>query len=197
VTRTQSNSKERTTTYATDADFCRIFKEDMESLYSLSLMLTADPDKAEQVFVSGLDDCSAGNPIFKEWARSWARRAIIKSAVRLIAPVPVYGNAVAKAVVIGDRKAMSPELPPEISAVVGLRSFDRFAFILSVLEGYSDQDSALLLGCTRQALIEARIRAEQEIARSVVREHDAAAAELKNQDSAIKLNFLTPLATPA
>jgi hypothetical protein len=197
VTRTQPNSKERTTTYATSADFCRIFKEDMESLYSLSLVLTADPDKAEQVFVSGLDDCSAGNPVFKEWARSWARRAIVKSAVRLIAPVPVYGNAVAKAVPIGDREPMSPELPAEISAVVGLRSFDRFAFVLSVLEGYSDQDSALLLGCTRQALIEARIRAEQEIARSVVREHDAAAAGLKNQDSAIKLNFLTPLATPA
>ena len=198
MTRVQPNSKERTTTYATGADFCRIFKEDMESLYSLSLVLTANPDKAEQVFVSGLDDCSAGNPVFKEWARSWARRAIIKSAVRLIAPVPVYGNAVAKAgVPLGDRKGMSPELSPEISAVVGLRSFDRFAFILSVLEGYTDQDSALLLGCTRQALIEARIRAEQEIARSVVREHDAAAAELKNQDSAIKLNFPMPMATPA
>jgi hypothetical protein len=168
----------------------------MESLYSLSLMLTADPDKAEQVFVSGLDACSVGNPIFKEWARSWARRAIVKSAVRLIAPVPVYGNAAKTAVPIGDRKAMSPELPPEISAVVGLRSFDRLAFVLSVLEGYSDQDSGLLLGCTRQALIEARIRAEQEIARSVVREHDVAAG-LKNKDSAIKLNFLTPLATPA
>ena len=197
MTRTQPNSNERTTTYATGADFCRIFKEDMESLYSLSLVLTADPDKAEQVFVSGLDDCSVGNPVFKEWARSWARRAIIKSAVRLIAAVPVYGNAAKAVVPIGDRKPMSPELPPEISAVVGLRSFDRLAFVLSVLEGYSDQDSALLLGCTRQALIEARIRAEQEIARSVVREHDAAAGGLKNQDSAIKLNFLTPLATPA
>jgi hypothetical protein len=170
----------------------------MTDLYSLSLMLAADPEKAEQLFVSGLDDCSAVNPVFKEWARSWARRVIIKNAVRLIAPVPVYGNGVAKAIITaGDRKPMSPELRPEISAVISLRSFDRFAFVLSVLEGYSDQDSALLLGCTRQALIEARVRAEREIARSVVREHDPAATRQQNEDSAIKLAFQTPLATSA
>src|SRR5690242_9929224 len=95
----QPSSKQRTTTYATGSDFCRIFKEDMTDLYSLSLMLAGDPEKAEQLFVSGLDDCSTGNPVFKEWARSWARRAIVKNAVRLIAPVPVYGNGVTKAVV--------------------------------------------------------------------------------------------------
>jgi len=192
----QLSSKQRTATYATGSDFCRIFKEDMTDLYSLSLILAADQEKAELLFVSGLDDCSAGNPVFREWARSWARRAIIKNAVRLIAPVPVYGNTVAKAVVpIVDRKPISPELPAKISAVVGLRSFDRFAFVLSVLEGYSDQDSALLLSCTRQALIEARVRAEQEIARSAVREHDRATK--LNRDSAIKLTFSTPVATPA
>jgi len=194
----QPSSKQRTTTYATGSDFCRIFKEDMTDLYSLSLMLAADPEKAEQLFVSGLDDCSTGNPVFKEWARSWARRAIVKNAVRLIAPVPVYGNGVTKAAVTaGDRKPMHPELRPEISAVVSLRSFDRFAFVLSVLEGYSDQDSALLLGCTRQALIEARVRAEQEIARSAVREQNPAVVKLENQDTVIKLAFPTPLATSA
>src|SRR5882672_8406520 len=86
MARTQRSSKERTTTYATRSDFCRIFAEDMDGLYSLSLLLTADTELAEKVFVSGLHDCSAGNPVFKEWAQSWARRVIAKNAVRMIGP---------------------------------------------------------------------------------------------------------------
>src|SRR5260370_11679704 len=58
----------------------------MANLYWLSFILTADPGKAEQCFVSGLDDCSAGNQVFTEWARSWARRTVIKNAIRLISP---------------------------------------------------------------------------------------------------------------
>jgi DNA-directed RNA polymerase specialized sigma24 family protein len=198
VTTTQLSSKERTTTYATGSDFCRIFEEDLKSLYSLSLMLAADHETAERLFVSGLDDCSAGNPVFKEWARSWARRTIIKNAVRLIAPPPASANGVSNTVGSSDTNGAWPELPAEISALLSLSAFERFAFILSVLEGYSDQDSALLLGCTRQALIAARVRAEQEIARSVGAEDGRLAdASLRNQHSVIKLTFPARLATSA
>ena len=193
----QLSSKQRTTTYATSSDFCRIFKEDMDSLYSLSLMLTADTELAEKVFVSGLHDCSEGNPVFKEWARSWARRIIVKNAVRLIVPLPVGSNGGSSAVATNAANRAIPELVPEISAVLGLHSFERFAFVLSVLEGYSDQDSALLLGCTRQTLITARIRAQQNIARSSA-VHDSRAAEnaAKNQDR-MNATFRVALATPA
>ncbi|HEY4679275.1 MAG TPA: hypothetical protein VIJ01_19065 [Candidatus Angelobacter sp.] len=194
MTGTQHSSNERTTTYATSADFCRIFKEDMTGLYSLSLMLAADPEKAEQLFVSGLDDCVASNPVFKEWARSWARRVIVKAAVRLIAPGPASANG-------GSSNATNralPEMPPQIHAVLELGGFERFAFILSVLEGYSDQDSALLLGCTRQSLIVARVRAEQQIARSVaVLERRQAEAIPNNHESAIESALPALLAIPA
>src|SRR5580693_490008 len=79
----------RPTPYASSADFCRIFDEDMNDLYVLSFLLTADREKAEQCFVSGLEDAVEGNPVFKEWARSWARRVIIQNAVRAITPRPV------------------------------------------------------------------------------------------------------------
>jgi hypothetical protein len=199
VARTQSILNDRTTTYATAGDFCRIFKEDMQNLYSLSLMLAADPEKAEQLFVSGLDDCTASNPVFKEWARAWARRTIVKNAVRLIAPRPTYGNGILKTAVSGDSvKRPLSELPAEISAVLGLRPFERFAFILSVLEGYSDQDSALLLGCTRQALISARVRAERQIARAVaVQDGHSSDINPKNQGSALELALAAHLAIPA
>src|SRR5215831_17225086 len=85
---TQQSSNHRTALYATCADFCRIFAEDMKNLYLLALVLTADSEKAEQCFVSGLDDCTTGNQVFREWARSWARRVVIKRAIRMIAPQP-------------------------------------------------------------------------------------------------------------
>src|SRR6185312_2136456 len=75
-------------THTIPQDFCQIFAEDQSALYLLSLVLTADPEKAEQCFVAGLDDSIHGNPVFKEWARSWSKRMIIKNAIRLIAPVP-------------------------------------------------------------------------------------------------------------
>ena len=55
--------------YASSDDFHRVFDEDMNSLYLLSLLLTADRVKAEQCFVSGLEDAVESNPVFKEWAR--------------------------------------------------------------------------------------------------------------------------------
>ena len=192
---TQTILNDRTTTYATTGDFCRIFKEDMTGLYSLALMLAADPEKAEKLFVSGLDDCASGNPVFKEWARSWARRTIVKNAVRLIAPAPVSPKRVLNTAA---SSPSLPELPAEISAMVGLSPFERFAFILPVLEGYSDQDSALLLGCTRQTLIAARVRAEQQIARTVAaQEGHQPDSKPNNQKSAIKLAASMRLAVPA
>ena len=196
---TQTSSNARTITYTTGADFCRIFKEDMKNLYLRALLLTADPAKAEQCFVAGLDDCATGNQVFREWARSWARRAIIKNAVRLMAPEPVYANGILNtAVSSGVTDWAWPELQVEIAAILDLRPFERFAFVMSVFESYSDQDCALLLGCTRQTLIAARVRAVQEIARSVATQGSRRAdASLKSQDSVIRLAFPARLATPA
>src|SRR4051794_38747416 len=72
--------------YATVADLKRIFTEDVNSLYLLSLLLTADPEKAERCFVESIGESTKGNHVFKEWARSWTRRTIIQSAIRLINP---------------------------------------------------------------------------------------------------------------
>ena len=48
--------------YATSADFCRIFVEQVNSLYLLSLLLTADPQKAEQCYLSGVRGLSRRSP---------------------------------------------------------------------------------------------------------------------------------------
>ena len=56
--------------YATADDFRRIFDENMNSLYLLAFLLTADHGRAEQCFVSGLEDAVGSNRVFKEWAHS-------------------------------------------------------------------------------------------------------------------------------
>ena len=148
------------TTYASRGDFSRIFHEELDSLYLLSLLLTADREIAEHCFVSGLEDSVNGNLVFKEWARSWARRVVIQSAVDVIKPRPMEEIAPSNS---NSRDTTAPVGLPEIATVLTLRPFERFVYTMSVLEHYSDQDCSVLLGCARWHVIAARIRALQQI----------------------------------
>jgi hypothetical protein len=148
------------TQYATSSDFRQIFSEEMEGLYLLSFLLTADRKKAEQCFVSGVEDSVKGNPVFKEWARSWARRVIIQNAIRVINPRPTENHG--PSISSGHGKTPSVERP-EIAAVLALQPFERFVYVMSVLERYSDHDCALLLQCVRLKVTAARIRTLQQI----------------------------------
>jgi hypothetical protein len=146
--------------YARSGDLCRIFYEEIDSLYLLSLLLTADREKAEQCFLSGLEDSVNGNPVFKEWARSWARRTIIQNAVRVINPRPMEEDAPSN--FNSNNKTLAVERA-EVATVLELGSFERFVYVMSVLEHYSDQDCSVLLGCTLWDVIAARIRTLQQI----------------------------------
>jgi DNA-directed RNA polymerase specialized sigma24 family protein len=149
--------------YASNGDFQRIFHEDMNGLYLLAFLLTADREKAEQCFVSGVEDAVNGNRVFKEWARSWARRVIIQNAVRLMNPRPVEGSAHSNPVSVNSNgKTLPAEQQVEIAAVLGLQPFERFVYVMTVLEGCSDQDCSLLLGCARREVLAARSRALQQ-----------------------------------
>jgi hypothetical protein len=149
--------------YASSDDFRRVFDEDMNSLYLLSFLLTADREKAEQCFVSGLEDAVEGNPVFKEWARSWARRVIIVNAVRAINPRPMGENGHSNSAPVSSDGKTPPAEQVEIAAVLALEPFERFVYVMTVLERYSDQDCSLLLGCARQDVVAARTRAFDQI----------------------------------
>lgn len=156
----------RPTQYASCADFQRIFEEEMNSLYLLSFLLTADRQKAEQCFVSGLEDAVEGNPVFKQWARSWARRKIVENAVRLINPKPAYGNGEQTSGTVNDSEMSSVE-QRAIDAVLNLPTFQRFVYVMSVLERYSDQDCCVILGCSRREILSARSSAFQQLGNSM------------------------------
>jgi len=153
--------------YASSDDFRRVFDQDMNSLYLLSFLLTADREKAELCFVFGLEDALEGNPVFKEWARSWARRVIIVNAVRAINPRPTDENGRSTSASVS-RNGKTPAVEQvEIAAILGLEPFERFVYAMTVLERYSDQDCSLLLGCTRREVVAARARAFEQIGSSM------------------------------
>jgi len=186
----RNNPRQYGDAYATGSDFCRIFAENMKDLYLLAYLLTADPAKAEQCFVGGLDDCSQGNQVFKEWARVWARRVVIKNAIRLVTPAPqTPSSSQLHDVKDQARHQNQAELRAEVSAILGMPALERFAFVLSVLEGYKDVECALLLGCTRELVRAARADALQHIAQAVPKE--------RANPLVVELPELERLATPA
>jgi DNA-directed RNA polymerase specialized sigma24 family protein len=146
--------------YAMRSDFCQIFEKDMSRLYLLSFLLTGDRHMAEQCFVGGLHIAQEGNLVFKEWADSWARRAIIQNAIRMIRPRKLADDTNSTTV----SNALTPHA--EIAGIVDLPAFERFVFVMSVLESYSDQECSLLLGCTRGDVAAARTRALERLGKS-------------------------------
>jgi hypothetical protein len=195
----RENTRQHGESYATGADFCRIFKENMKDLYLLAFLLTADQTKAEECFVAGLDDCSETNQVFKEWARDWARRVVIKNAIRLIAPVDKAPTTVLhRGGQEQARRHDQADLRAEISTLLGMPAFDRFVLVMSVLEGYKDLECALLLGCAQATFRTARLDALLRFTRSV----EAGNNERGNQgvnEAAPIVELVAPgrLATPA
>jgi hypothetical protein len=153
--------------YASSDDFRQVFDEHMNSLYLLAFLLTADEKKAEQCFVSGLEDAVEGSPVFKEWAHSWARRAVILNTVRILSPRPVDGNGRGRSgsdPVNNNGTVLPSTQPAEIAPVLGLEPFARFVYVITVLERYSDQECSVLLGCTRRDVVSARTHAFRQLA---------------------------------
>jgi len=173
------NQRQNTKTempYATGTDFCRIFAHDMDRLYLLALLLTGSESKAEKVFVSGLEDSTKRNTVFREWARSWARRKIIQNAIEMIRP-----QATATAKVEDRRLARAGSEPPELAAIIALSAFERFVFVMAVLEGYPIHDCSILLSSTRSEVVEARSRALQQIGNSAKLRQNSLLASLDHQ----------------
>jgi DNA-directed RNA polymerase specialized sigma24 family protein len=147
----KERSAEPNARYATRPDYCRIFQEDMHPLYLLAFLLTTNHAGAEQCYVESMENVIKGNPVFKEWARSWIKRNVIQSAIRMV---------FCESTQLQDRDAWH-ESPPRrvIDTVTRLAPLMRFVFVMSVLESYSDRECSRLLNCTVQDVIDARSQA--------------------------------------
>lgn len=153
--------------YANREDFRRVFVEHLDSFYQLCFLLTSDPEKAEQSLVAGFDDCLKSHHVFRWWAQPWAKRTLVQNAVRALHPCPDRAqpsrpaNASSREATQGEKVAHF-----DFAAVLSLQDFERFVFVLSVLDEYSDRDCAILLGCFAKDVRNARTRAVQQLATS-------------------------------
>jgi hypothetical protein len=146
--------------YGTNIDFRKIFGADIERLYLLAFLLTTNHDDAEECVVTGLEDASEGNPALKEWDTSSNRRLIIQSAMRR-----VFSSSAQI-----DQKRDLWNLPSKhsqvgetIDAITNLGQTERFVYVSTVLERYSDEQCSALLNCTKEDVAQARVRAFQRL----------------------------------
>jgi hypothetical protein len=95
--------KDSANEYATREDFCRAFTENLNGLYQLSYLLTGDDEKAQQCFVAGFEDSVKAKTVLKDWALSWAKRTIIKNAIRALQPQPADSGSSLSASVVSDK----------------------------------------------------------------------------------------------
>ena len=149
MTSTVTRSNPRAS-YADRKDFCAIFEQDMNTLYSLALLLTSDHATAEQCFLVAFDECLNGSDVFPGWERSWSRRAIVKQAIRVIRPRPDDSDTLFRSEDVRSR-------------LMEMRPFDRFVFAMTVLERYSVAECAALLNCVPSDVEKARGRILQSI----------------------------------
>ena len=132
-------------------DCYRIFSEEMDSLYFLAYLLTADQEMAERCFGSGLEECVDRFSVLLGSARSWARTAIVKCSIGIIRPAPLEDAQFVDA----NRPAIVGVGSP-FGTILSLPAFERFVFVMSILEGRADEDCVNLLSCSRQDFMTAR-----------------------------------------
>jgi hypothetical protein len=161
--RTKRIKSERAIRYATAASFIEIYNEEMHSLFLLSILLTADLEKAEQCFVGALEECLRGIDVFMDWARLWARRAIIKRAIKLINPVPQQPKSQS---LTGIQWHSTPVNGNLLGAILTLGAFERIVFVVSLLERQSDEDCSAMLSCRRRDIQLARVQALKSLPRT-------------------------------
>ena len=150
-------------------DFCKVFTEELNGLYQLSFLLTRDHEKAQRCLIAGFEDCTKGNRAFSEWARSWEKRLIVENAICELKPRPLRSYFSSPATVFPDiaELSSSPRKHFEFEVILGLDDFERFVFVISVLEHYSERNCALLLGCSVSEIRAARTRAVNQLINSL------------------------------
>ena len=153
--------------YATADDFQKFFAAEMNSMFRLALLLTAEPEEAERCLILAIRDCFFNQYVFKRWMRVWARRAVVRQAIRLAGAshsMPVTRHLDEAHACPGP--APIGELPAqfeESAGILTLPAFERLVYVLTVLEQYPTTDCALLLCRSVSDVGAARSRAIEHI----------------------------------
>ena len=139
-------------TYATSADFCRVFESEMDRLYLLAFLLLADHASAEQCFLHVLEAVREDKAVFKPSVSRWIRHRLIQDALQRVFEESSSEH-------VRDFWYEESNVAPYIDAIVQMDALERFGFVLVVLEGYSTKECSLLLGSHIKEVTDATLHA--------------------------------------
>jgi hypothetical protein len=108
-----------------------------------------------------MGECEEEIGAFMAWARAQARRSILQQAIWMIMPAPECAFDFSFTSLKGSAASGETNL---FDAIVRLNAFDRFVYVMSVLENQSDDDCSTLLRCSRQDVVIARTLALERLA---------------------------------
>jgi hypothetical protein len=158
--------------YARCEDFRTVFLENLDYFHQLCLLLTRNLDKAEQCLMTGLDDCIRSQHVSKAWIHYRAKRMLIQNAIRMLQPSPTSRESSWPTPDFPYKSLTAPkEYCFDIARVLELEDFERFVFVLSVLDQHSDRDCAFLLDSSVEDIRNARINALEQLAASISMGH--------------------------
>ncbi len=155
----QSVANSSLSQYATSEDFHRVFDQDRRSLHRLSLLLTVVEDMAERCVRSALEECITVNGVFRKFATSWARRSVITNAIRFTDMRENLPSSPIQRVFMADASLAESQA----ICVSALQNLQRFVFVMSALEQYTDHECSILLRCSYHDVCEARTLAFRHI----------------------------------
>jgi DNA-directed RNA polymerase specialized sigma24 family protein len=153
--------------YARKEDFVEVFECERAGLQRIALLLTANSHAANQCLIRAFRECIASSSVSKEWVLSWTRRVVIRNAISLVMRPGgqsfVNRNDDADDWPVAFSRQDSLDAIAGSESVLDLPEFERFVFVICVLERYSIHDCALLLGKSPRDIIEARQRVGNQV----------------------------------
>ena len=133
--------------------------DEITELYLLAFILTADKETAEQCVLDSVDGyLDSGAVSLVDWVKSDGRHAAITSAVKRLKPR--VKASYSWTVPDGTRAVSAPSHQP-FAVITALGTFERFVYVLSVLEGYDEEECADVLQCHRAEVVAARKLSQQ------------------------------------
>jgi DNA-directed RNA polymerase specialized sigma24 family protein len=151
--------------------------EQASGLYWLAFLLTGRREASLEVTLEALDSREDANSFFSTWMLRWSRRVVIAKALAAI-----RGELAASARRTVSKRAEKAALPPRNwvvdpdtsrvqieRALLTIDVFPRCALLLSVFEGVSLEDAAVLLDGDQDLVRKAQTIGLRELTRNLAR----------------------------
>jgi DNA-directed RNA polymerase specialized sigma24 family protein len=149
------------------------------SLYRLAFLLTGDRARSLDVTLEAIDSGDVMTSFFSNWIQSWSQRLVIAKALagireQLIASARRTASLRIEKFALPSRNLFADPDSDGAgghieSALLSIDVFPRCALLLTVFEGMSEEDAAILLDADLDSVRKARIIGLRELTRNLAR----------------------------